>query len=80
MAHRFAQNPSNADGSGPSLYYGRAAQYFPTLRTGRGPNANTAAASRRAGGGGRRSFGMGGMGGMGMGMGGMGMPGMGMPG
>jgi hypothetical protein len=84
-AHRFAQNPSNADGSGPSLYYGRATQYFPTLRTGRGPNANTATAARRTGGGGRRGgmgmggMGMGGMGG-GMGMGGMGMGGMGMPG
>jgi len=80
-AHRFAQNPSNADGSGPSLYYGRATQYYPTLRAGRGPNANTATAGRRTGGG-RRGGGMGGMGGMGMGgmgMGGMG-GGMGMPG
>lgn len=79
-AHRFAQNPSNADGTGPSLYYGRATQYFPTLRAGRGPNANTAAAARRAGGQRRGGRGMGGMGGGmgGMGMGGMGMGGMGM--
>ncbi|MDG3002907.1 hypothetical protein [Paludisphaera mucosa] len=76
--YRFAQNPSNSDGTGPSLYYGRAAQYFPTLRAGRGPNANVASGGRRMGGG-RRGGGMGGMGGgmggMGGGMGG-GMPGM----
>ena len=39
---RFAQDPSNSDGAGPSLYYGRAATYFPDLRAGRGPNANVA--------------------------------------
>jgi len=73
-AYRYSHNPSNADGTGPSLYYGRAAQYFPGLRAGRGRNANVytkGAASRPAGsrGGGG---GMGGMGGMGGGMGGMG--------
>ncbi len=85
IAHvqRFTQNPSNADGTGPSLYYGRATQYFPGLRAGRGPNANVSSARRRIGGGGRSMGGMGGgMGGMGGGMGGMGGMGggMGMPG
>jgi hypothetical protein len=69
---RFARDPSNSDGSGPALYYGRAAQYFPELRPGRGPNANIARIGQRRG----RSGGMGGMGTGGMG-GGMGMPGMG---
>lgn len=64
---RFIQDPSNAHGTGPSLYYGRASQYFPTLRAGRGPNANVGPGNRRIGGGG-----MGGMGMGGMGMGGMG--------
>lgn len=63
---RFIQDPSNSNGSGPSLYYGRASQYFPGLRVGRGANANVSPANRRIGGGGFR--GMGGMGGMGMGM------------
>jgi hypothetical protein len=83
-AFRFAQDPSNLDGTGPSLYYGRAAAYFPGLaspvRSGRAPNANvygrTSNALRRpralSGGGGGGGGGMGGMGGMGMGgMGGM---------
>jgi hypothetical protein len=74
---RFAQNSSNTNGSGPALYYNRAAQYFSGLRTGRGPNANVAV-TRRGGGryggmGGGAGGGMGGgMGGMGGGMGGMG--------
>ena len=72
----FVQNSSNSDGSGPQLYYNRAAQYFSGLRTGRGPNANVAVTRR---GGGRYGGMGGGMGGMGGGMGGMGggMPGMG---
>jgi hypothetical protein len=76
---RFVQDTSNADGSGPSLYYGRATAYFPGLRAGRGPNANVAPRGRS---GGRRAggMGMGGMGMGGMGMGGMGMGGMGMGG
>jgi hypothetical protein len=78
--YRFAIDPSNADGTGPSLYYNRTNQFFPTLRDGRGPNANVATTRRGAMGTGtpRRGSGIGGMGGMGMG--GMGMPGMGMPG
>jgi hypothetical protein len=91
---RFSIDPSNADGSGPSLYFNRAAAYFPHLREGRGGNANVAttrrgtgiaSGGRRAGGGGyggMGGMGMGGMGGMGTGgmggMGGMGMGGMGM--
>jgi hypothetical protein len=71
--YRFVQDPSNSDGSGPSLYYGRASQYYPGLRIGRGPNANIARIGQRRGG---RGLGGGGMGGFG----GMGMPGMGMPG
>ena len=59
---RFSHNPNNSDGTGPSLYYGRAAQYFPELREGRGKNANVYTPRRR-----------GRMGGMGGGMGGMGM-------
>ena len=85
---RFAQDPSNLDGSGPSLYYGRAASFFPGLRVGRGPNSNVTGRTSRAlstpralrpgGGGGGGMGGMGGMGGLG-GMGGMGggMGGMG---
>jgi hypothetical protein len=75
---RFAQDPSNTNGDGPSLYYNRVAQYYPDLasRQGRRPNANTVSSRRGARGG--RGGGMGGgMGGMGGGMGGMGM-GMGM--
>jgi hypothetical protein len=67
---RFQQNTSNADGSGPSLYYNRAAQYFPGLRPGRGRNANLAQLKSRRGGMGGMGGG-GGMGGFG-GMGGMG--------
>jgi hypothetical protein len=72
---RYAQSPNNADGTGPSLYYGRAAQYFPGLREGRGKNANVytkGGASRPRGGGMGGGMGGGGMGGMGGGMGGMG--------
>ncbi len=57
-------------GNGPSQYYGRTAQYFPTLRSGRGPNRNLATLRRR-GGGGMGGGGMGGMGGMMGGGGGM---------
>ena len=59
---RFMQDPSNANGAGPSLYFNRAHEYFPDLasRQARRPNANTA--GRR--GGGPRS-GRGGGGGMG---------------
>jgi hypothetical protein len=75
-AYRYSHSPSN-QGTGPSLYYGRAAQYFPGLRQGRGQNANVytkGGASRPRGSGG----GMGGGGGGGMGgMGGGGMGGMG---
>jgi hypothetical protein len=66
---RFVQDSSNADGTGPALYYNRAAQYFPNLRSGRGPNANVVKLTR--GRGGRGGF-SGGMGGMGGGMGGVG--------
>src|SRR5271157_3585052 len=65
---RFVQNSSNSNGSGPALYYNRAAQYFQGLRTGRGPNANVAPVRGGRYGGGGRGGGMGG---------GMGMPGMG---
>jgi uncharacterized membrane protein YgcG len=80
--YRFAQHVSNSRGMGPSLYYNRAAAYFPGLRPGTGQNANVysghgsgAPRSGRSGGGG-----MGGMGGMGGGMGGGGMGGGGMGG
>ena len=33
---QFARDPSNLDGTGPSLYYGRASQYFRGLRPGGG--------------------------------------------
>ncbi len=48
----LCQDPSNADGTGPSLYYGRAERTFPGLRPGRGRNANVytrGAASRPSG-------------------------------
>jgi hypothetical protein len=73
--YMFSPNPSNSDGAGPSLYYGRAAAYFPGLREGHGRNANVYVRRTRGrpgmGGGGA---GMGGMGGMG---GGTGMPALG---
>jgi hypothetical protein len=75
---KYARDPSNLDGMGPKLYYGRATQYFPGLREGRGRNANVGtrgSAARpsagRGGGGMSSGGGMGAMGG-GMGMGGMG--------
>jgi hypothetical protein len=68
---RFVQDSSNSDGSGPALYYNRAAQYFPNLRPGRGPNQNIARISRGRGARGGLGGGFGG-GGFGGGMGGMG--------
>ena len=67
--YRFSRNTSNADGSGPSLYYHRATQYLPEQRVVRGPNANMARVSRGRG---RQGGGMGGLGGAMGGMGGMG--------
>jgi hypothetical protein len=76
--YRFARNPSNLDGTGPSLYYGRAAQYFPGLKEGRGRNANVYSKGGSARPRGNYTGkGAGGGGGMGGGMGGMGMGGMG---
>ena len=45
---------SNVRGHGPPMYYNRAAQYYPSLRVGQGPNKNLAVAGRgvRRGGGG----------------------------
>jgi len=86
--YRFAQSVSNSQGAGPSLYYNRAAAYFPGLRPGVGSNANVyrghgsgaPRSGRTGGGGGGMGGGMGGMGGgmggMGGGMGGMGGMGM----
>ena len=72
--YRFSRDPSNLNGTGPSLYYGRAAAYFPGLRAGRGRNANVFTRGRGfrptgnyTGGG----FG-GGIGGLGGGLGGVG--------
>ena len=43
-ARGFSMNDqSHARGTGPAGYYNRTAQYFPTLRIGRGPNQNIAA-------------------------------------
>src|SRR5512135_1259096 len=64
---RFSHDTSNANGSGPGLYYNRVTQYFPDHLVGRGPNANIARVSRGRG----RTGGMGGVSGMG-GMGAMG--------
>jgi hypothetical protein len=71
---RFGNDPSNLNGAGPSLYYGRAAAYFPGLRPGRGRNSNV---YTRGGGSrpvgnytGRGSGGGGGTGGLGGGIGG----------
>jgi hypothetical protein len=90
--HIFVSDPSNLDGSGPSLYFNRGVnKYHPRARLGRGPNANvnsvalgraskyTSASRAGTRGGGGMGGGMGGMGGMGGGMGGMGggMGGMG---
>jgi hypothetical protein len=70
--YRFARDPSNLNGTGPSLYYGRAAGYFPTLRQGRGRNANVytrGAGSRPTG---NYFGGGGGIGGLSGGLGGVG--------
>jgi hypothetical protein len=63
---------SNANGSGPPMYFNRASQYYPSMRSGRGPNRNLAVVTRGARRGGGPSMGAGMGGGMG---GGMGMPG-----
>ncbi len=73
---RFSHDPSNTNGTGPTLYFSRVIDYYPDLagRTSRRPNASLP--SQRAKGYQPRSMGgggMGGMGGMGGGMGGMGM-------
>jgi hypothetical protein len=48
-----AGGTSNAQGTGPALYYSRTARYYPTLRIGRGSNRNLGAVrSSQAGGGG----------------------------
>jgi hypothetical protein len=65
--YRFARDPSNLNGPGPSLYYGRAAAYFPGLRAGRGRNANVY--TRRGGSGPSGNYTGGGLGG---GIGGLG--------
>jgi hypothetical protein len=87
--YRFAHDPSNYNGNGPSLYYNRVVQYYPDLagRQMRKPNGNIVSSRRSGGARGGRGGGMGGggmggggMGGMGMGGGmggGMGMGGMG---
>ena len=56
---------TNIAGRGPTLYYNRAAQFYPSLRTGIGPNRNLAVTGRGA----QRGGGMG-----------MPSPNMGMPG
>jgi hypothetical protein len=43
----------NISGNGPGEYYSRAATYYPSLRVGRGTNANIAATSSRGRGGNR---------------------------
>ena len=52
---------TNIRGRGPALYYNRAAQYYPGLRNGQGPNHNLAVggkgASRPGGSGGGGGFG-----------------------
>lgn len=61
----------NIAGTGPALYYNRTARYYPSIRSGRGPNRNLSVASPRRG--------LGGGGGAGMpsprGSAGFGMPG-----
>ena len=37
---------TNISGSGPALHYNRAAQFYPSLRSGRGPNRNLAVSGR----------------------------------
>jgi hypothetical protein len=82
IARRITYNTDPGAFSGPSLYFNRAAQYFPGLatKTGRGANANVYTRGARLSSGLRGRGGMGGGGGFGGGMGGMGMGGMGMGG
>jgi hypothetical protein len=57
----FARATSNSQGTGPALYYNRTARYYPSMRSGRGPNRNigTTRSSRGGGmGGGVPSMGM----------------------
>jgi len=61
----FGSASTVSSGNGPAVYYNRTARYFPSMRTGRGPNKNLTAHRQGRGSGG------------GMGMGGMGMGGMG---
>jgi hypothetical protein len=46
---------TNINGNGPGLYYNRAAQYYPGLRSGRGPNRNVAQPGKGTRGGGMPS-------------------------
>jgi hypothetical protein len=66
MSFGYGNTNSAISGSGPSGYYSRTARYFPSLRTGRGPNRNLAQmhTGRGGGGGGMGMPSMGGMGGM----------------
>jgi hypothetical protein len=73
----FAQDPSNASGRGPSLYFTRMQQYYPNLSGRRAQNRNANVSARRGSSRGAGGMGMGGTGGMG-GMSGMGGGGMGM--
>ena len=47
----YGNTNSNVNGNGPGMYYNRAARYFPTLKTGRGPNHNLATLRARGSGG-----------------------------
>ena len=52
----YGGNNSNTRGNGPAMYYSRTARYFPSLRTGRGPNSNVGVSRRGGGGGGMPSM------------------------
>lgn len=47
----FGTGATNTRGTGPADYYNRTARYFPTLRTGRGPNQNLGLTRGHRGGG-----------------------------
>lgn len=56
LGFSYGNDNSNARGTGPAMYYNRTARYFPTLRVGRGRNANIATLRGNRGGGGGMSM------------------------
>ena len=46
MKMRAGVPTSNVNGNGPAMYFNRMAQFYPSIRSGRGPNRNVAVITR----------------------------------